>query len=468
MAFVAGQRLFFGRHHVGGREHIGGVHEVELTRIGQTVGRLACGQRPLPVQGFPVALGTAGKHGHQQGLVNLVVGLTCPMDLKGRDPAVGVLGTPFRPGKGHGPAGIDHILGRHRFDGAVVPEVFRFDILGPGEAPLDRHVVLFAEFVLGVKLLAVLELAGLGPVPGHFGGQLPGHFRNVTGLAGHAVSVVVGFGALSVGGGAVAGFAGDLGGQIVLDQALAIRGGRPGVDTPGDIVLGGGVAARTVEVLAVHAHMDIQGFGGLDQGGVQIPVFDPVTAAADEMAAAAVLALGSADILGGGLEFGPDFRRDLERIGVTFFGEGRQILDGFVPVDLLAAVAVEAVDAAIERRAPAGVTGKAAGVLVHVGRNAEIVKRLGGFSIFGLFAVGRGLPCPVNRLVKLGGGFRMAGQTGIGDVLAGFEFLLEGRVLAVVRRVPGRLRLGGLLGHGAPGRVVGHRRGGRQGRLHPK
>ena len=156
---------------------------------------------------------------------------------------------------------------------------------------------MLAEFVLGLERFAVFELARLGPVPGHLGGVHPGKFRYMAALAGHLVRVVIGFGLGFVWGAAVARFAGDLGGQVVFDQALSMGICRHRVNPAGNIVLTGGVTAHAVKILAVRAHVNIQGLVGLGQRGVQITVFDAVTTAAEKMTGSAILAGGSTHTL---------------------------------------------------------------------------------------------------------------------------------------------------------------------------
>ena len=78
--------------------------------------------------------------------------------------------------------------------------------------------------------------------------------------------VVVGFHARFVGRAAVAGFAHDLGCQIVFDQAFATGGGRRGIGAAGNIVQGRGVAAHAVKILPVQPHVNVQGLVGFGQG----------------------------------------------------------------------------------------------------------------------------------------------------------------------------------------------------------
>lgn len=59
---------------------------------------------------------------------------------------------------------------------------------------------------------------------------------------------------------------GNLGGQIVFDQTLAMFGSRCRVYPTGNVVEFGGVAADAVEILAVRPHVNIEGFVGLYQG----------------------------------------------------------------------------------------------------------------------------------------------------------------------------------------------------------
>jgi hypothetical protein len=97
--------------------------------------------------------------------------------------------------------------------------------------------------------------------------------------------------------------------QIVFDQAFAVGRGRVGVDSAGDVVKLGGVAADAVEILPVGAHVDVQGLVWFGQGRVQVAVFDPVSAAAVKMAGTAVLTCRQADALNGCLDLGCQFGR---------------------------------------------------------------------------------------------------------------------------------------------------------------
>ena len=51
----------------------------------------------------------------------------------------------------------------------------------------------------------------------------------------------------------------------LLNQAFSIRSRRLGVNTPGNIMQSGGMAARTSKILAVHSHVNIQGFARFGQ-----------------------------------------------------------------------------------------------------------------------------------------------------------------------------------------------------------
>ncbi len=84
------------------------------------------------------------------------------------------------------------------------------------------------------------------------------------------------------------GFAHDLGAQIILDETLAVLGRRRGVDPTCDIVQFGGMTPGTGKILPVRAHVHIELLVGLDKGGIQIPVFDPVSPATIEMADPAI------------------------------------------------------------------------------------------------------------------------------------------------------------------------------------
>ena len=90
VALAAGDHVLLGRHHVGDGKDIGGVHEVELAGEGNPQGGVACGQRMVPVQGCPVAVGS-GEHGPEQGLVDFVVGLAAAVDLEGRNPRIRIV-----------------------------------------------------------------------------------------------------------------------------------------------------------------------------------------------------------------------------------------------------------------------------------------------------------------------------------------------------------------------------------------
>ena len=110
--------------------------------------------------------------------------------------------------------------------------------------------------------------------------------------------MVVGFDPRFVGRAAVAGFAHDLGGQIVFDQALAVGSGRRGIGAASNVVQGRGVAAHAVEILPVQPHVNVQGLVGLGQRRIDVTVFHPVAPATVKMTGAAIGARGTPDTLG--------------------------------------------------------------------------------------------------------------------------------------------------------------------------
>ena len=227
-------------------------------------------------------------------------------------------------------------------------------------------------------------------------------------LAGDLVRVVVGLGLGFVRRAAVAGFAGDLGGQVVLDQALAVGRRRFGVDATGNVVQGGGVAAGAFKVAPVRSHVDIQGLVGFGQRGVQVAVLDAIAAAAFEVAGPAVLAFGADHRLDGCLDVAADLIGDLLFIRILGPVECFQILEGLLPVDDFLTVTVEAVDG-FGLVAPSGMAAQAAFILHVVGRDAEIVDRIAALAVDLAVFRGVGLPGPVDGFVELVGGFRVAG-----------------------------------------------------------
>jgi hypothetical protein len=63
----------------------------------------------------------------------------------------------------------------------------------------------------------------------------------------------------------MAGFAHDLGAQIIFDETLAMLGRRGGIDPAGDFVQLGGMASGTGKILPVHAHVHIEFLVGFEQ-----------------------------------------------------------------------------------------------------------------------------------------------------------------------------------------------------------
>jgi hypothetical protein len=86
-------------------------------------------------------------------------------------------------------------------------------------------------------------------------------------------------------------------GQVVFHQAFAVLGSRRGVDTARDVVPGGGVTPRTVEILTVQPHVHVQLLVGFCKGGVEVAVLDAVTSAAEKVTGPAVSAGGTGDTL---------------------------------------------------------------------------------------------------------------------------------------------------------------------------
>ena len=344
-------------------------------------------------------------------------------------------------------ARIDGVLDGDAADGAVIPVVLRFDVFGPLHLALDGQVAVLAELIFGLVRLAVFGPACLGPVPGHLGGVDPGKFGDVAALTGHLVRVVVGLGLGFVRRAAVAGFAGDLGGEVIFDQTLAVRRRRSGVDPAGNVVQGGGVAAGAVEVLAVDAHVNIQGFVGFGQRGVQIAVLDPVAPAALEVAGPAVLPFGTDHRLDGRLNVAADFIGDLLLVGILGTVECVQVLERLFPVDGFLTVAVEAVDG-FGFGAPAGMAAQAALILHAVGRDAEVVDRIAAFAENATLLVSVGIPGPVDGLVKLIRRLRVTGEAGLGDFRTGPEILLKPLEPGMVGGDPQFLFFGGLVRHG--------------------
>ncbi|VTR67933.1 hypothetical protein DESC_660060 [Desulfosarcina cetonica] len=424
MALAAGQRILAGGHHVGDGKHIGGVNEIEFAGEGNPQGFLALGQRPVPVEGRPVPVGS-GKHGTEQGFVDLVVWLLAMVDLEGKNARILVLPGTQGMAHRHDLARIDGILGGDAADGTVVPKVFRLDVLGPFELPLDGHVVVLAERVFGFIRFAVLAFSGLGPVPGHLGGVDPGERGNVAALAGNLVRVIVGLGFGFVRGAAVAGLAGDLGGQVVLDQAFAVAGRRLSVDPPGNVMQGGGMAAGTLEIATVDTHMHIQGLVGLGQRGVQIAVLDPITAAALEMAATAVLALGPDHGLYGSTDVAANLIGNRLLFRVIGSGKSGKILERLPPIDRLLTMTVEAIDGH-GLLAPPGMTGEATLVLHAIRGDTEVVDRVAALAELVSLLIRVGMPGPVNGLVELISRFRVTGKAGLGHLRPGDKILLQG------------------------------------------
>ena len=143
-------------------------------------------------------------------------------------------------------------------DGAVEPVILGHDIFGPYKGAFFSDVGRLAEFTFFSVRFTVFLFSGRGPIPHHLGRIDPGKRRNMAALTGHFIGMIVGLGIFFMGLAAVAGFAGDFGGQVVFNQTFAMLGGRCCIYPAGDIVQGGGVAADTIEVLAVDTHVNIE------------------------------------------------------------------------------------------------------------------------------------------------------------------------------------------------------------------
>ncbi len=132
-------------------------------------------------------------------------------------------------------------------------------------------------------------------------------------------------------------------------------------------MLGGGVTAHTIEILAFDTHVDIQGFIGLDQRGIQVAVFHPVTAAAVKMAGPAIFTPGSTHILGCLAQLCLELSGNLQRIFIAGIQKSRNIFNAFIPVHFFAAVTDQTIEPVIRRSAPSRMTGQAALVFGFVG-----------------------------------------------------------------------------------------------------
>ena len=191
---------------------------------------------------------------------------------------------------------------------AVEPHVVGLEVFIISEVALDGFEcgALFAValgVIFFVEADAVFGAPGRSPVPiDHCCHATARNRRNVTGLAGDTIGVVVelhcGEGLELVRPGAVAAlarchiapFTGLAGADRVLRHHV--------VAATGDDVLIGDVTfgARKVQALGVHVHIEL--LARLDERRIQIAMLDAIAAAAIEVAATAILSSGQADALG--------------------------------------------------------------------------------------------------------------------------------------------------------------------------
>jgi hypothetical protein len=246
----------------------------------------------------------------------------------------------------------------------------------------------------------------------------------------------------------VAGFAGE---QIGLDAAhdeLAFLDGGHLEAAAGHGVFACGVALGAVEVGAVGGHVHIQ--RAVRQAleavelDVHVAVLDAFTAPAEEVAGAAVVARGRADVLRDGLQIdgGPGLARTLGPFHLfvgRMPGGGRELLVGaglIVTDQAVHEVLVVEVEGLV-LPAVAGMTTGAARFVAGQG-DAEVVDDVfsladGDVLLFLELLLGtRADPRPVGGFHDLFGGLGVAGETGGGDVGPAGEFLLQYGELAVV------------------------------------
>ena len=259
----------------------------------------------------------------------------------------------------------------------------------------------------------------------------------MAGLTGQAVGVVV-QALVLVRAQVVAGLAGRPVVVLVLHvQALGVLGGSR-IAAAGGLVGVEGVAVGTGQIRTVGRHMHVDMLRRLDQRGVEVAVLDRVTAAAVEVAGAAVLPAGLAHRLRDLRQVGRlhdlaaalgHLARLVERMagigGDLLVGRGRVVAGQAIHVVLVGEIVV------LVRPAVASVATRAAR-LIGEDRAAEIVGRV---LLAQLLAGGRtdGLPGPVHALHDLVAGLVVAGKTGLGDFRTGLERPLQFLELAVVR-----------------------------------
>src|SRR3990172_1542905 len=185
VAVNALERLVFRNDHVvDAPEHLR-LNEAVAAAVGKSACSHAVRDGLLPVHVLPVA--AEGVRGHKV-VVLRVIGLFSAHDLEGIDLCFFVLDASDGPGDVHDLFGVYFLAEQIALGFAVVPGVGRDNVLRPLELALDRGVVFHVVFIfLGLALL----VSRLGPVPPHLRGLILGKGRDMAGLAGNGLRVLV-------------------------------------------------------------------------------------------------------------------------------------------------------------------------------------------------------------------------------------------------------------------------------------
>ena len=236
----------------------------------------------------------------------------------------------------------------------------------------------------------------------------------------------------------VAGGAGDPLDRVRLEEGPLVVGRREPVIAPRDHVLLGGVAAGAVEILVLHGHVDVERLVGLEHGGVEIPVFDPLPSSTEEVAGPAVLSGGEPHALrdlvplggkiglllcgeGGGLRY-----RVAGHGGELLVGAGLLVADETIHLGLVGKVETLVLEPI------ADMAGGAAGLVGGHG-HTEVVHHESCLSKLP-FRIIRCDPAPVKRLLDLLARLGVAAEAGFRHLRTALELLFEGLEFRVVRR----------------------------------
>lgn len=191
------------------------------------------------------------------------------------------------------------------------------------------------------------------------------------------------------------------------------------------------MAGGAGEVQSGIVHVHVQRVAGVDQGGIQIPMFDPIAAAAIEVAAPTVFPSWQADALGDLRPLDRLLALKHHRAGLVALGWWRLVIGaGAVmtdqTVDIVLIAEVEAVVFPAEARVALG-----AHALVSAGIGAEVVDQITlAEQLPRLFVLV--CPGPVNILHELVAGLGMTFQADPGHLRAIAERALELFELAMI------------------------------------